>query len=365
MVCGSCRGWLYTSKLRKAKGWCSCGQWLGDEIGWGKTPPPWWGPTPSEARDGLDGEQAALAYLAKHTCYGGKIEELVKREKEAAAKAEPPPPPKSAWQQLQSAQGQFTHKQELLQQAQWDLEQAEAARDAAERCREEALEAAWAAQKQLEAAKQLYYNGKRSVDATGDTAEEGQSVLTFECAEELQGDLDEYEDGPIKDEILKFRETLRTVQQQGRDALQQRQAAIDAAAAAAEEAAKAHKETDARLRAQAEAHQKLLLENAEKVRNRLPSLKKKRRVGDDGAARPGAEAGAPAAKEECTEGPASGSQEAGPSEEEIAKRKAELDELRERTAQECKERARGAAGAGSATAGKAAAGKAKGGRPRG
>ena len=134
------------------------------------------------------------------------------------------------------------------------------------------MDATLAAQKQLEAAKQRYCNGKKGEPACEDTAAE-QSVLTFECAEELQGDLDEYEDGPTKDEILNFRETLRAVQQQGRDALQQHQAAIDAAAATAEEAAKTHRETDARLRAQAEVHQKQLLEHAEKVRNRHPSLK--------------------------------------------------------------------------------------------
>eukprot|EP00959_Pyramimonas_sp_CCMP1952_P061491 1284941-Pyramimonas_sp.AAC.1 len=29
VVCSSCKGWMYADKLKRARGWCRCGDWLG------------------------------------------------------------------------------------------------------------------------------------------------------------------------------------------------------------------------------------------------------------------------------------------------------------------------------------------------
>ncbi|CAK0873750.1 unnamed protein product [Prorocentrum cordatum] len=141
---------------------------------------------------------------------------------ETAAETVNPPPTESAWQQLQSAQGQHAHKQDVFHQALLEAEKA------------------------LEAAKYRYYSDQTAAQAPPWCGEDaGQFVLAFGRAAELQGDLGECEDAPTK-----------------------------ASEAAAAGAAKRYHETDTRLRSQAAAHNKVLLELAVKEgpdRDRAPA----------------------------------------------------------------------------------------------
>ncbi|CAK0896353.1 unnamed protein product [Prorocentrum cordatum] len=308
VACGSCRGWTCEDKLRRARGGRRCWEWLGHshtQPGARQQPastPPWRsGPTPREAKWGFT-TKACLEFLTKNASYGDKIAELAKQatqEEEAA----PHPPPTSARQRLQSAQGRHAHQQEILDQAHSALHEAEAVRAAAEQYYEEVLEQALAVPKELE--------------------------------EVLQGDLEEYEDGPIKDEIQGFRDQVREAQRQGREALAARQLEREAMEKAAAEAAQRHRETDAKLHAQAEAHQKMSLEHAEQVRTRIPAPQKKRKVDREGAAAAGAEANnadATAAAAWALKGPPAPAANASP--EEIQKHKEELAAFRERAKQE-------------------------------
>ncbi|CAK0823885.1 unnamed protein product, partial [Prorocentrum cordatum] len=284
--CGSCGKWVWEDKLEKAKGWCgACGKWIGlpsaGHKAWTRSTPPWWstggdtwGPTPGEAS--LDGGvEAALALLRK------EIPEMGQEMAALAKKHEKPPPaapPKSTWQLMSSAQHWHTKAQNALFAAEAELQQAEEVRAAAELRREDALVAALDAQLAMEKATKTHYEGVAKKKEAEPAAEPQQSVLDFECADALC-ELDDYEDGPIKEEASE------------------------------------------RLYQQAEAHQKDLLEKAGP--GATAATAQSGSGGGAGASGPPEAADAP---EAAAAPPAS--------QEELTQRQAKLDELRARTAAE-------------------------------
>jgi hypothetical protein len=85
--------------------------------------------------------------------------------------------------------------------------------------------AALDAQLAMEKATKTHYEGVAKKKEAEPAAEPQQSVLDFECADALC-ELDDHEDGPIKEEVAQFRATLLEIQRQGREAEQQRAAEL-------------------------------------------------------------------------------------------------------------------------------------------